>query len=297
MANKVLAIVSPLGGVNRVVARQGQPISTCWDALNVLPYDAFGRGRVGQRFGISKAWGLPLGSTLVQGMIGVNSISYSTGPTLPFSFVPTPPSTFFLPSTSTNSTWTSDPIPYGSTVGGSTSTGGILGPTGSTGNPRRNKWGPGGAGGGGGFGGSGNSGDDMYLNWNVNVIMSGANDPDATALITFGSGTSTVGVTIDATYASGSRVISTRAMEGGTAITAAVIYSFAGATSTAPFNYTIFTQVIATSSGTTFKVLTTAAGSTVTLLDAGLATVLPNPFPVSVNVNNPNPRTATIAVG
>jgi hypothetical protein len=71
-----LPIQSPNLGVNRVVPREGQPPETCWDALNVLPYDRFGRRRVAQRSGLIKQYVAALGSTAGQGLLGVNNIAY-----------------------------------------------------------------------------------------------------------------------------------------------------------------------------------------------------------------------------
>lgn len=87
-------VQSPIKGVNRVVNREGQPPDTCWDALNVLPFDRFGRRRVAQRNGLSKQYSSPLGSTLIQGLLPVHNINYpatlnSTGLLLfnePFSY-------------------------------------------------------------------------------------------------------------------------------------------------------------------------------------------------------------------
>ena len=70
---------SPVGGVNTVVAREGQPPGTCWNALNVLPYDVFGRKRVAQRPGLAKTFPTNLGSSKIQGMLPVNNITYAGG--------------------------------------------------------------------------------------------------------------------------------------------------------------------------------------------------------------------------
>lgn len=45
---------SPLKGVNRAFARESQPDGTCWDAVNVLPQDRYGRLRIGQRSGLGQ---------------------------------------------------------------------------------------------------------------------------------------------------------------------------------------------------------------------------------------------------
>lgn len=77
MPNQTIKVTSPVKGVNRVVPREGQPPDTCWDALNVMPYDRFGRHRVAQRSGLAKQYVTNLGSTFVQGLLPVNNITYS----------------------------------------------------------------------------------------------------------------------------------------------------------------------------------------------------------------------------
>lgn len=49
-----LTLGTPLLGVVKTTGRQSQPEGTCWDALNVLPYDKTGRKRAAQRTGTSK---------------------------------------------------------------------------------------------------------------------------------------------------------------------------------------------------------------------------------------------------
>ncbi len=51
MADKALRIESPLKGVNRAFSREKQPQDTCYDALNVMPVERYGRLRVGSRNG------------------------------------------------------------------------------------------------------------------------------------------------------------------------------------------------------------------------------------------------------
>ncbi len=51
MADKALRIDSPLKGVNRAFSREKQPEGTCYDALNVMPVERYGRLRVGSRNG------------------------------------------------------------------------------------------------------------------------------------------------------------------------------------------------------------------------------------------------------
>lgn len=61
MPTTAIKISSPLGGINRVVSRSGQSSTECWDALNVLPYDKYGRARIAQRFGVVKHYSTPIG--------------------------------------------------------------------------------------------------------------------------------------------------------------------------------------------------------------------------------------------
>ena len=70
-------VTSPTKGVNRVVGRESQPPDTCWDALNVFPFDRFGRRRVAQRHGLDKLYSTNLGSSAIQGLLPVNSVAYA----------------------------------------------------------------------------------------------------------------------------------------------------------------------------------------------------------------------------
>lgn len=79
MAQKQLPIESPIGGVNQVANREGQPSSTCWDASNVLPFDFYGRRRVAQRPGLTKRYTTQLDPSLIQGMLAVNQVIFATG--------------------------------------------------------------------------------------------------------------------------------------------------------------------------------------------------------------------------
>jgi hypothetical protein len=54
MAKTQVELPFPLRGINRVTRRSDQPEGTTWDCLNVLPFDATGRGRGGQRPGLRK---------------------------------------------------------------------------------------------------------------------------------------------------------------------------------------------------------------------------------------------------
>ena len=89
MPKQTVPVTSPIKGINRVVNREGQPPDTCWDALNMLPFDRFGRHRVSQRPGTSKAFITQMsGDTRVQGMLQVSDIVYAAevnaGLTIPF---------------------------------------------------------------------------------------------------------------------------------------------------------------------------------------------------------------------
>ena len=87
--NKQVTLVSPLGGVDRYNSRESQKVEpgqdgsppTCYDALNVLPFDVYGRGRIGQRPGISKYADQNLSNgtfSIIQGLSGVNLVNYQT---------------------------------------------------------------------------------------------------------------------------------------------------------------------------------------------------------------------------
>jgi hypothetical protein len=86
---KRVKLLSPLGGVVRSVAREQQrtetgpqgELPTCWDALNVRPYDQYGRSRVAQRPGIGKAfWPQLGGGEPIQSLTPVNFVNYQPGP-------------------------------------------------------------------------------------------------------------------------------------------------------------------------------------------------------------------------
>lgn len=70
-------VPSPLMGVNRVVGRESQPPGTCWDAVNVLPYDRYGRNRLSQRHGLVKWCSTQLASTKIQALLPVPGVTYS----------------------------------------------------------------------------------------------------------------------------------------------------------------------------------------------------------------------------
>ena len=72
-----LPVPSPIRGIDRVTARETQSPDTCWDCLNVLPYDIWGKHRVGQRAGIAKQYSTNMGSTKVQGLLPINNITYA----------------------------------------------------------------------------------------------------------------------------------------------------------------------------------------------------------------------------
>jgi len=75
MAKQSIQLQSPIKGVNRVFARGQQPDGTCYDALNMLPFDRYGRLRASQRQGTSKLYAVALGG-------GTNSVSSLTSTTL-----------------------------------------------------------------------------------------------------------------------------------------------------------------------------------------------------------------------
>lgn len=128
-----IPISSPVQGVNRVVNREGQSPGNCWDALNVLPYDRFGRHRVAQRFGTAKLYSTALGSTQIQGLLPIYNISYGgsfvathTQPFTPWIHLPIGGSTSITVSTSTNNLFFTDT--GGGDVNGSISAGTDNGP-------------------------------------------------------------------------------------------------------------------------------------------------------------------------
>lgn len=65
---KLLPIASPIKGVNRFASRENQAEGTCWDALNVLPFDRYQRLRIGQRNGTAKQFSTQLTSGNIQAM-------------------------------------------------------------------------------------------------------------------------------------------------------------------------------------------------------------------------------------
>ena len=83
--SKEVKLLPPVGGVVRVNAREQQRVQpgqrgespTCYDALNVLPYDSYGRARVAQRPGIQE-WSTQVlgGGSNIQGLSAVNFIEY-----------------------------------------------------------------------------------------------------------------------------------------------------------------------------------------------------------------------------
>lgn len=69
-------ITSPVKGVNTVVNREGQPPDTCWNALNMLPYDRYGRRRVSQRPGLTNPFPSFTAPGFIQNLTTVNNIYY-----------------------------------------------------------------------------------------------------------------------------------------------------------------------------------------------------------------------------
>lgn len=72
-------LTSPIKGIVRAVGRESQPPDTCFDALNCLPYDRYGRKRLAQRTGIVKQFPSQLADNFVQGMIEAPNIIYPPG--------------------------------------------------------------------------------------------------------------------------------------------------------------------------------------------------------------------------
>ena len=73
-------LTSPIKGVVRAVPREGQPQDTCWNALNCLPYDRYGRKRLSQRTGLAYQF-TNAAAGFIQGMIEAPSIIYPPGTT------------------------------------------------------------------------------------------------------------------------------------------------------------------------------------------------------------------------
>lgn len=81
MASQQIPILSPSKGVVRAVPREGQPQDTCWDAVNMLPWDRYGRKRLAQRPGIKKQFNQYAGNNtqFIQGLIEAPNIIYPPG--------------------------------------------------------------------------------------------------------------------------------------------------------------------------------------------------------------------------
>ncbi len=96
-------LTTPIKGVVRTVPREGQPPETCWDALNVLPYDRYGRRRLAQRAGLLKQYPNQMSDNFVQGMLEAPNIVYPPGTlTIPaggLSMIPGFPASFTTPGT------------------------------------------------------------------------------------------------------------------------------------------------------------------------------------------------------
>lgn len=77
-ANQI-PMLSPDKGVIRSVPREGQPPASCFDALNCVPYDRYGRKRLSQRGGLVRQNTVPLNNsfTKIQGMIEAPLLSYA----------------------------------------------------------------------------------------------------------------------------------------------------------------------------------------------------------------------------
>ncbi len=103
MPSQQVPLLSPLKGVVRAVAREGQPPDTCYDAQNCLPYDRYGRRRLSQRAGLTKQYPNQMSANFVQGMIEAPNIIYPPGviesPVPGLSDVPGFPASFNAPGT------------------------------------------------------------------------------------------------------------------------------------------------------------------------------------------------------
>lgn len=80
-----VVLSSPIGGVVKTTGRESQPEGTCWDALNVLPYDQSGRKRVAQRTGTTKQFPTQLGSGAP--VTGLEQLTVATASSVPTVFI------------------------------------------------------------------------------------------------------------------------------------------------------------------------------------------------------------------
>lgn len=78
---QLVPVTSPVKGVNTVVNREGQPPDTCWNALNMVPYDRWGRKRVAQRPGLQRSFPGFTGLSFIQNLTSINNINYNSGGT------------------------------------------------------------------------------------------------------------------------------------------------------------------------------------------------------------------------
>lgn len=73
---KLIPVTSPIKGVNTVINREGQTPDTCWNAVNMLPFDRYGRKRVSQRPGVVEPFPSFSGGGFIQNLLAVNDIIY-----------------------------------------------------------------------------------------------------------------------------------------------------------------------------------------------------------------------------
>lgn len=76
---QLVPVAQPSKGVNTVVNREGQPPDTCWNALNMVPYDRWGRKRVAQRPGLQRSFPGFTGLSFIQNLTSINNINYNSG--------------------------------------------------------------------------------------------------------------------------------------------------------------------------------------------------------------------------
>jgi hypothetical protein len=82
--NNAVQIPLPLKGINKYGPRSEQPELTTPDCLNVMPFDRYGRMRIGQRPGTGKLWSASIGGgsivqMLQQTVIGTGGGTYISG--------------------------------------------------------------------------------------------------------------------------------------------------------------------------------------------------------------------------
>jgi hypothetical protein len=99
----IIKVTSPIKGIDKTSAREQQDATEhCWDALNVLPYDLFGRRRAAQRPGLSQ-FSVLQNSSWVQGL-------------LPIGYILQPGATIGVPSTIPWVDWTTTGVISGNNL-------------------------------------------------------------------------------------------------------------------------------------------------------------------------------------